>query len=628
MWTRFFFMVVLLLTVAKSNAQEISGCLLKHQLILMQSSPLEKIRLFLNTESWSFDGAKSNQSFNYFDYPINYNIVSWEKSYYSNGGNIILYNDIRKPNIVIYQTSSSCFNHLLKSFTSVKGKTFIDEDKLVTIFKENSITIEFREYKNDYSSRQYSILVYNSAALYQEIQIVKEQAEAQKKKYDNAIAEGDVLFSSSKYEAAKIKYLTALEVENNVVVQSKIDFCDKAICEKLISKGDSLYNSKQYEKALSVFSKAKDCSKSVLLLQEKIKITEKKILDDKINTFQSKADVYFNDKKYDLAIDNYNSILLLDKSNVYASERIKQIQQIKYFLDKRSTTVFSYKNTNTSDFFQFQNNLLDDVNLQVNKIKEGFLNLNYLISYDTLGNNKSSVKNVSTSITGYSTYLSNIAQNGILKPASEGGYFLASRENLTMDLRWSTAKGSYKSNSKGKFQSDFIFQNQSIVESFINRQPFKYGKYVFEIKEKEFNGSSFSDINLIKFKTVGPEAALFSMLMPGAGTLKVTYGKKGWGRFTSFLLSSGLAIGSKLYSNAQYKSYLAATNQTEIDKYYNQANLSHKIALISGAISASIYLYDIVWVISKGAKNLKSSKPLRKQLNFGPVQIQNQSFTW
>ncbi len=621
--------------VAKSNAQGNSRCLTKHQLFKMQSSSLDDIRLFLNNESWSFNGAKSNQSYNYFDYPINYNIVSWEKSSYYNGGSLILYNSLGKPNIVIYQSNSSCFNDLLKSFNLTKGKTKVDEDKLVTIFKENTITIEFREHRNDYSSWQFSILVYNSAALYQEMQILKEQAEAvkkaqaeQKKKYDNALAEGDILFSSSKFEIAKLKYLTAFEIENNVLVQSKIDLCDKAICEKLISKGDSLYNANQYEKALSVFTEARGCSKSLLSLQEKIKIAEKKILDDKINTIQSKADLYFNDKKYDLALANYNSILLLDNSNVYASERIKEIQDIKNIIAKRSSTVFSYKITNNADFFQFQNNLLNDINLQINKNKEGFLNFNYLISYDTIGTNLSSVKNISTSLTGYSSYLSNLSQNGILEPASEGGYFLASKENLTLDIKWSTTKTSYKSNSKGIFQSEYTSRNQSAIESFINRQPIKCGNYIVEIKHKEFNGKPFSDINLVKYKTIGPEAALFSMLMPGMGTLKVTYGKKGRGRFACFLLSSGLAIGSKLYSDAQYENYLTATNPTNIDKLYNNANTSHKIALISGGISASIYLYDIIWVISKGAKNLKSSKPLKKQLQQGPVQIQNQSISW
>ena len=250
MGIKFFLIPVFALCFAFGKAQGNSGCLSKHQLLKMQSSSLDDVRMFLSNENWSFNGAKSNQSFNYFDYPINYNLVSWEKSSYYNEGSIILYNSTGKPNIVIYQSSSICFNDLLKSFTSTKGKTSVDEDKLVTVFTENSITIEFREYRNDYSRKQYSILVYNSKALFQELQILKDKEDAlnkaaaeRLKKYEYALSEGDLLFSSSKFEEARMKYLTALEIENNVLVQSKIDLCDTAICEKLISKGDSLYNS-------------------------------------------------------------------------------------------------------------------------------------------------------------------------------------------------------------------------------------------------------------------------------------------------------------------------------------------------------------------------------------------------
>jgi hypothetical protein len=634
LFSKFILIAIFILYATISKSQGDFGCLSKHQLFKMQSSSLDDIRMFLNNENWSLNEAKSNQSYNYFDYPINYNVISWEKSSYSNGGNIILYNSIGKPNIVIYQSNSICFNELLKSFATTKGKTMVNEDKLVTIFKESSITIEFREYRNDYSNRQYSILVYNSTALFKEIQNLKEQAESlrkaeeeQKKKYDNSIAEGDVLFSLSKFKEAKLKYLIALEIENNILVQSKIDLCDKAFCEILILKGDSLFNIIQYDKALSVFKEAEGCSKSHLL-QEKIKKIEERILFGKINAIQIKADLYFIDKKYDLAIDNYNLILTLDKSNVYASERIKKILEIKNIIAKRSTTIFSYKSTNNNDLIQFQNLLLDDVKLQMNKYKEGSLNLNYFISFDTLGNNLSAVKNISTSLNGYKTNLSNIISNDILKPSIEGGYFLASQENLILDVKWHTTKEVFKSNSKGISQNKYSINNLNPIESFINKQQFKYGKYIIEIKNKEINKKSYSNMYLVKYKIVGPEAAIYSMLIPGMGSLKVTYGKEGWGRVTCFLLSSGLAIGSKLYSNAQYKSYLGAISQADIDKYYNNANISNKIALISGGISASIYMYDILWVISKGANNIKYSKPLRKQLKQGPINIQNQSISW
>ena len=721
---KLFFVIFFILCVVKSFAQDNYACLTKHQLFKMQSSSLADIRMFLSNESWSFDGAKSNQSYSYFDYPINYNIVSWEKS----RENIILYNSTGKPSIVIYQSSASCFNDLLNSFTSTKSKTIVDEDKLTTIFKEYSATVEFREYINDDSRKQYSILVYNSNALFKELQTLKEKEYALKmvteekiKKYNNALAEGDTLFSFNKFKDAKLKYLTASKIENNLLIQSRIDQCDNAICETIISKGDSLYNANQYQKAIRVFTDAKDCSKSLILLTEKIDLcekaicetiiskgdslynanqyekairiftdakvcskslllltekidlcekaiceilvskgdslfnanqfekalrvfkdtkdcsklllsldekiqsTERKILDDKINSIQNKAEEYFKDKKYDLVLEKYNTILLLDKSNSNASQRIKDIQEIKNILEKRGKTLFSYKSTNKNDFIKFQNILLEDIQLQINKFSEGFLNLNYFISFDTLGNNISSIKNISTSLTDYKTNLSIITSNDVLKPSSEGGFFLASKENLTFDVKWSTNKNLFISNSKGIFQNEYTNQNHNSIESFIKKQPFEYGKYTFEIKNTKFNEISYSNINLVKYRTAGPEAALLSMLMPGVGTLKVTHGQEGWNRFTWFLISSGLAIGSKLYSDAKYKSYLGATNQADIKRYYANANINHKISLISRGISASIYLHDIIWVISKGAKNLKSSKPLRMQLQQGPIQIQFQN---
>jgi hypothetical protein len=361
---------------------------------------------------------------------------------------------------------------------------------------------------------------------------------------------------------------------------------------------------------------------------EKQSLAELKNLKEKINLSQTRAEALFNDEKYDLALEEYNSLLLLDKSNKSVAEKIILIKKIQELLNKRKTTIFSYKSTNYSDYSQFKNNLLNDINLQVNKNPIGYINLNYLISFDTSGLNHSSAKNISTSIPDYNTYLSNICHNGTLKPSSEEGYFLASEESLALNLNWNTITTEYISNSKGIFTDNKSIQYESALASFSSTQSFKYGKYTIEVKNKEFNGILYSDESVIAFKTIGPKAALFSTLMPGLGTFKATYGEKGRGHFTLFLISSSISIGSKLYSEIQYKNYLEATNQLDIDKYYNNANISHKFSLLSGGLSASIYLYDIFNALSLGTKNLKLSKSLRMKLNQGPVPIQRNSLQW
>jgi len=94
---------------------------------------------------------------------INYNVVSWEISYEES--NIILYNFVGQPNIVIYNSNSSCLSDLLKSFSTVNGKTYIEDDNLISIFEENNVTFEIREFQDEYSNRKYSISVYNKTEL-------------------------------------------------------------------------------------------------------------------------------------------------------------------------------------------------------------------------------------------------------------------------------------------------------------------------------------------------------------------------------------------------------------------------------------------------------------------------------
>jgi hypothetical protein len=123
---------------------------------------------------------------------------------------------------------------------------------------------------------------------------------------------------------------------------------------------------------------------------------------------------------------------------------------------------------------------------------------------------------------------------------------------------------------------------------------------------KAVEGLRFIDEDGNTIKIAGPACAINSMFFPGWGTTKVSYGKKGSERSKRFFSTLLIAIVSNIYSNKQYDAYLNEKNDLSLmNKYYKSANLSHKVALISGGISATIYLYDVIWVFSKGIKNKK-----------------------
>ena len=446
----------------------------------------------------------------------------------------------------------------------------------------------------------------------------------QQQKIQESIAEGDRLYALKVYDQAKSVYNEVELLDRSGIIKSKIELCEIGICNVIISKGDSLFDAKFYREALDLYNNSKKCFKSESIFQDKIKITNKRILEEKIQKLNEQGEIYFKENKYDLAIAAYRSILSLDVINLSAQKSIQEIEKIIEMLNLRTTKVFAYKQTNYKNYIGFQNSILSDLNAHISQDKKGYINVTFHIYFDTLGKNLSSVKNILASSSIYTKYFSKISNSSYLEPYRQGEYFLASEDDLALDIKWSSTKEIYKTNSKGVFQSNNVTENKAIISNYLSKQPYKNGKCFVDIKNKELNGATFTDIEITKYKTVGPRAALYSAIMPGLGTLKVTYGNKGWGRLTSFLLLSSVAVGSKLYSDEQYAKYLTATSLVDADNYYNNANNANKLAFITGGLSATIYLYDIFWVFSKGLKNKSESRPIRKQLRKGSINIKSE----
>ena len=87
---------------------------------------------------------------------------------------------------------------------------------------------------------------------------------------------------------------------------------------------------------------------------------------------------------------------------------------------------------------------------------------------------------------------------------------------------------------------------------------------------------------------------------------------------------SAIIIDNTNSRKSEYQKYKDSQNSYESDEFYKKADDLHKISLISGGLAATIYLHDIIWVISKGSQNLKKSKSLRNQVNENPIIIRNQ----
>lgn len=128
--------------------------------------------------------------------------------------------------------------------------------------------------------------------------------------------------------------------------------------------------------------------------------------------------------------------------------------------------------------------------------------------------------------------------------------------------------------------------------------------------ESEINVSFDIKKSVSVEKKSGPENVFLSLLVPGLGDWNVSKGQISGVKtmlWTYGLIASG--VGLKLYSNAEYSKYHAATEQVAMDNHYQAANSSNKIFYACVGTAALIWIYDIYWVWNKGKQNKANIQP-------------------
>jgi hypothetical protein len=152
----------------------------------------------------------------------------------------------------------------------------------------------------------------------------------------------------------------------------------------------------------------------------------------------------------------------------------------------------------------------------------------------------------------------------------------------------------------------------SNINSKLSSAPF--GNYTFNMNKAVINNQEYNNNQLVKMiGSGGSSNAFLSMLIPGLGVSNVTGGAKSGLSTTLWTYGFiGAGIGCKLWSDSEYKDYYSATTQTEIDTHYNLANGLNQAFYISVGTGMVIWLYDIIWVASAGAKNAKAQNVYRQ----------------
>jgi hypothetical protein len=121
----------------------------------------------------------------------------------------------------------------------------------------------------------------------------------------------------------------------------------------------------------------------------------------------------------------------------------------------------------------------------------------------------------------------------------------------------------------------------------------------------------------------GPASALASLVIPGTGDYFVTGGKGSMiGRNVSPLvitISSLALIGAgalfKNQSDYNYSLYHSATNQSDINNYYDLSNSQFQAAYVLAGLGIALWVTDIIWVEIKGSNNKNNEKVAKNKMN-------------
>jgi hypothetical protein len=316
----------------------------------------------------------------------------------------------------------------------------------------------------------------------------------------------------------------------------------------------------------------------------------------------------------------------LNRINIFASHKLLAYKNGKSLSGELA--LMKYSETNPLEFELLKSNLIKTFEELAKEKEDGIIKLNYAISFLNNGQNKSAIENLKVSQKNYEQVIESRINQIKLNPSKLCGNFNKTADEIKLDFKWETYKNS------------FAYENgkESIYNSYFSNQNLPYGTYILTVKVKELDNIKYKDIYISNYKTRGPLTAIYSAILPGWGTRKVTYNEKN-GKDRFYLVATPLVLSllSKLISNHYYNEYMNSNSQSGnyysstspyyvagMDRYYELANNWNKTAIIFGSISASFYLYDIVWVIGKGFKNISNKQSIKRKINESKLQIQTE----
>jgi len=343
---------------------------------------------------------------------------------------------------------------------------------------------------------------------------------------------------------------------------------------------------------------------------------EKQIKEEQYQSYIKQAENHMYYRNYIQAKESYkNALELKTEEKTYIQNKISEIDKMLQFLNERKSVVYNYSTDFPSDYkttndrieVEIKNVLLDEKT--VNNAKFTITSV-----IDTAGIvSNSFVSTVNNPV--LERKLKQIADNVKPKQPMMNGYTVSAKAVFDYSLDVDETIVKVKKNAKDLNSNDEGFNTYySEITNTLSSAPM--GKFTLKYNRVTMNGTKYTQDKILKYSgTGGPSNVFKSLLIPGMGKRSVTGGVKsgvGTAIFTYTFIGTG--IGLKFYSNSEYSNYHAVTEQSIMDKHYENANIANQAFYVCIATGAIIWISDIIYVWSKGKDN-KNKQQAWKRAN-------------
>jgi len=594
------FLFALLLFPMAGRGQTVSTCFNLEKLKKMYASTFIEINTMLLNESWEIITNATQTPFVFGNDSLIYdNFSQWKNELSVDKLFVSQYRKKGLFPVLTLQTSKTCYETIeseLQKNSSISQRIVKDSVQQFHIFQvQPNMDIVFLPRK---SRQPYIIAVCNHAqidSLIRTQNAEKEEYEKtlqdQQQAIQNALDQVDLLRKSEDYATA-------------------IHILEQAMNQPFLERDELVIEAQE--------------------VKNKINVVKKELDTKNFNFHVQIANSAFANENYAMAKEELLQALQIDASSPVVLQKLKEIEKIEQMIIIRKDSVFHYALYNKKICDEIQTDIFKKLKNYFLNISAGDIEFSYKLYTDLTGQNISSYQINTFSLRpaaklatpvdteeAWSSFLEKLLINRPIPAVKIDYLYVNAATTFQNQSSWKSSLVKVSNGGKKVKISPYntLSAEKRTLETFFKaNSSFPKGKYTIEKKNITYQDSLYTTLTLTKIYTVGPEAMLYSMLFPGAGSLAATQGKKGWGAFSTFIIFGGIGVAGYVVSEkVKLPDNNTSLSTADIIKYASFGSLG---------IAGVIYISDIFVALKRGINNLKKTRTLKETLKENAIYIQ------